>query len=51
MVPAVGPEDGEGLSVDVGVPESSRLDDGPDAGALGLQLRLQDAGGAPLGNL
>ena len=51
MVPAVGPEDGEGLPVDVGVPQPARLDDGPDAGALGLELGLQDAGGAPLGNL
>ena len=51
MVPPVSPEHGECLPVDVGVPETPGLDDGPDVGTLRLQLALQDSGRAPLGHL
>ena len=51
VVLGVGPEDGEGLSLDVGVPETSRLDDRPDVTAARLQLALQQSWGTPLGHL
>lgn len=51
MVDLVRSEDGEGLSVDVGIPQSPGLDDGPDVFALCLQLTLQHPGRAPFGNL
>ena len=51
VVLGVGPEDGEGLALDVGVPETSRLDDRPDVTAARLQLALQQSWGTPLGHL
>lgn len=51
VVPPVRPEDGKGLPVDVRVPQPPGLDDGPDPGALRLQLALQHPGGTPLGHL
>ena len=51
VVLRVGPEDGEGLALDVGVPEPSRLDDRPDVTAARLQLALQQSWGTPLGHL
>ena len=51
MVLSVRSEDGECLAVDVGVPQPSGLDDGAYVLGFGLQLALQDARGAPLGDL
>ena len=48
MVPFVRPEDGEGLAVEVGMPQPAGLDDGPDVRGFGLELALQDPGGAVL---
>ena len=47
----IGPEDGEGFSIDVGEPESASLHDGPDSGTLCLQLALQHPDRTPFGDL
>ena len=43
-MPGVGAEDGIGFALDIWMPETPGLDDGPDVFTLRLQLRLQDSG-------
>ena len=51
MVDFIRPENGKGLSVHVGIPESPGLDDCPDVLTFGLQFALENPGGSPFGHL
>ena len=51
MIFPVRSEDGECFPVDIGIPEASGFNDGPNVRTLRLEFALQNSRGSPLGHL